>query len=47
MTYSKPELDTLGDAGKAIEGTNKGQQHVENAKPHGLESTISAYEADE
>jgi hypothetical protein len=47
MTYSKPELNTLANAIKAIDSTNKGQQCTENASPHNLDSTINAYEADE
>jgi len=48
MTYSKPEINTLAIAIKAIEGVQKGAPFVtDNARPHNQDATISAYEADE
>jgi hypothetical protein len=43
MTYTKPELVLLGPASKAIQSA-----HMKDGGPlDGIQSTVSAYEADE
>jgi hypothetical protein len=47
MSYTKPQIIKLDDAVKAIQGDEKGSNHLDNVQGQPPIATASAYQADE
>jgi len=47
MSYSKPEVATLGNSVELVQGQCKGSSHTDLFISGNTQATVNAYEADE